>query len=131
MIGAVVGIFNGQPNPAAQSSDTAEAPAGPRMSGKYASAGGLQLEFHPTAVVIDCGEAHVVRPYTVQNLTDRLVITVRNGNVPVPLSLRPDGVLAGSGSIDVVGRVVTGTNADSVTYAPRSARCNVDALSPK
>ena len=76
-------------------------------------------------------KAHVLGPYTVQNLTDRLVVTVRNGNIPVPLSLRPDGVLTGSGTIDVVGRVVTGTNADGVTYAPRTARCNVDALSPK
>jgi hypothetical protein len=131
LIGAIVGIASGEPaNPAAQRSGAGEAPAGARMTGTYAG-GGLQLEFHPTAVVLDCGEAHVLQPYTVENVADRLVVTVRNGATPVPLSLQPDGTLAGAGSIDVTGRVVTGATDTAITYAPRTARCPAAALAPK
>ena len=45
----------------------------------------------------------------------------------VPLTLRTDGTLSGSGNIDVTGRVVTGVT-DSVQFASRTARCAVGAL---
>jgi hypothetical protein len=130
IVGSIAGVLGGPADPASDRAGTTEAPAGARMSGKYKAADGLQLEFHPTAVELDCGEAHVMRPYSVQNLADRIVVTVNNGNVPFPLALRPDGTLIGSGIVEVAGRVVTGTNATGATYAPRTARCNVNALSP-
>jgi len=131
LIGSIVGIATGGPaDPAAQKSGAAEAPAGARMTGTYAG-GGLQLEFHPTAVVMDCGEAHVLQPYTVENLADRLVVTVKNGATPVPLAVQPDGTLAGTSAVDVTGRVVTGATDTAVTYAQRSARCSAASLAPK
>jgi hypothetical protein len=131
MLGLVVGIAGGQADPAAQQSGTQEAPAGPRMSGTYAGGGGLQVEFKPTAVILDCGEAHVMRPYAVDNTANGLVVTIRNGTVPVPLTLGANGVLSGSGSVDVTGRVVTGTNATGVTFEPRTAKCSVGDLRPR
>jgi hypothetical protein len=89
------------------------------------------LEFQPTAVVLDCGEAHDQKPYSVQNLADRIVVTVNNGNAQLPLTLRPDGVLVGSGNLDVSGRVVTGTNANGATFSDRTARCAVSTLTPQ
>ena len=130
LIGAIVGIAGGQADPAAQRSGTTEAPAGPRMAGSFAG-GGLQLEFHPTAVVIDCGDAHVLRPYAVENLADRLRITLRNGDVPVALTVQGNGTLAGMGTIDVAGRVVTAVNDSGPVFAPKSARCPVGALTPQ
>lgn len=127
VIGGLAGALNGQPDPAAQFSGTTEAPAGPRMGGTYVG-GGLKVEFRPTAAVLDCGNAHVMRPYGVQNLADRVVITVRNGNVPLTLTLGADGALAGSGSVDVAGRLVTGLNGSDVTFAPHQERCNLGTL---
>jgi hypothetical protein len=127
VIGGLAGALDGQSNPAAQFSGTTEAPAGPRMGGTYAG-GDLKVEFRSTAAVLDCGNAHVMRPYGVQNLADRVVITVRNGNVPLTLTLGADGALAGSGSVDVAGRLVTGLNGSDVTFAPHQERCTLGTL---
>jgi hypothetical protein len=130
MIGLIVGIAGGEANPAAKKTDTSEAPAGVRMTGSFSSAGGLKMEFHPTAALLDCGEAHVLRPYTVANTADRLTVTVKNGTSPFTLTLQPDGTLTGAGTVEVAGRVVTGTGANGATFAPRTARCGIDSLSP-
>ena len=131
MVGVIVGIAGGQADPASQQSGTTEAPAGPRLSGSYGNSNGLQVEFKPTAVLLDCGDAHVLRPYAVDNRANGLLVTIRNENVPVTLTLDANGVLTGSGTVDVTGRVVTGTNASGVTYAPRTARCAVGDLRPR
>jgi len=125
------GILTGQGVPASQKSDTAEAPAGPRFAGTYVGAGGLRFEFHATTVIVDCGDAHAVMPYAVQNFADRLVITVRSGTTPAPLALQADGTLRGSGSIDVNGRVLSGTDANGVTFTPRTTRCAVGVVTPQ
>ncbi len=130
MIGLIAGIAGAEANPAAKRSDTSEAPAGVRMTGSYSSAGGMKIEFHPTAVLLDCGDAHVLRPYTVTNSADRLTITVKNGASPFTLTLQPDGTLAGSGAAEVAGRVVTGVDANGATFAPRTARCGIESLAP-
>ncbi len=130
LVGSIVGIVGGEADPAAKHSGTMEAPAGARLIGKYAGSG-LQLEFHPTAVVIDCGQAHVLRPYTVALMPDRVAVTLRNGATLVSLALRPDGTLQGAGNIDVAGRTVTGVNDTGATFAPKNARCNVAALMPQ
>ena len=125
----MAGLAGGQANPAAQQSDTAQAPAGPRMAGTYVGANGFQLEFQPTAVILDCGDAHVIRPYATENFADRFVVTVRNGTVPFALTVSPDGTLNGSGSVEVTGGVVSGTDAGGVTFAPKAARCDLGVLS--
>jgi len=45
--------------------------------------------------------------------------------------LQPNGMLVGSGAIDVAGRVVTGSTASAITYASRSARCSIGALTAR
>jgi hypothetical protein len=57
------------------------------MGGTYAGAGGFKVEFRSTAAILDCGQAHVMTPYDVQNTVDRLVVTVGNGKVPVALAV--------------------------------------------
>jgi hypothetical protein len=127
VISTIAGIF-GEPDPASTRSGTTEAAAGPRMGGTYTGAGGFKVEFRSTAAVLDCGQAHVMRPYDVQNLADRLVVTVRNGSVPLTLTLGTDGSLAGSGTVDVAGRLVTGMSGDNVTFAPHTEKCAVGTL---
>ena len=131
LIGAMVSLVGGQSDPASQRAGTAEAPAGPRMAGKYAGANGFQLEFQPTAVVLDCGEAHVMRPYDISNSAERFAITVRNGSIPFSLTLRPDGMLSGMGGVEVTGRVVSGSDASGITFTTRTARCDLGTLAPR
>ena len=130
MIGSIAGIL-GDADPASTRSGTKEAAAGPRMGGTYAGASGLKVEFRSTAAILDCGQAHVMVPYDVQNLADRVVVTVRNGNVPLTLTLRPDGTLVGSGTVDVTGRTVTGVRDSGATFAPRQERCAVGTLTAR
>jgi hypothetical protein len=125
----VIAFAEGRTTPQSQKAETAEAPAGARMSGKYGMPGGLQIEFQPTQAILDCGEAHAIQPYATKNLADRFVVTIQNGNAPISLTLRPDGALTGSGTVEVAGRVVTGTNATGATYAARTVRCTVTVLS--
>jgi hypothetical protein len=98
------------------------------MGGTYAGAGGFKVEFRSTAAILDCGQAHVMTPYDVQNTVDRLVVTVRNGKVPLALTLRADGALEGSGTVDVAGRLVTGVTDAGVQFAPHSERCAISTL---
>ena len=124
----VIGGLAGALGAGAAQTPTSQAPAGPRMGGTYAAANGLKVEFQPTAAILDCGNAHVKKPYDVQNLADRVVITVRNGNVPLTLTLGADGALTGSGMVDVAGRLVTGLNGSDVTFAPHQERCSLGTL---
>jgi hypothetical protein len=103
---------------------------GPRMAGHYAGQGGLALEFSTESIILDCGEAHVPRPYTVENSTDQVLVHVTNSTTPFTLALKGDGTLTGSGSADVAGRVVTGSNDTGLIYGPRRARCTVGVLLP-
>lgn len=106
-------------------------PTGLRMTGKYANAGGLALEFEDDGVTIDCGAAHVKQAYVVENGASQIMVTVKNGAVPFTLAAQANGTLTGSGNADVNGRVVTGATGDAITYAPRNARCAIGTLTPK
>ncbi len=106
-------------------------PSGLRMNGHYLSQGGLALEFAADAVVLDCGAAHVREPYVVENAPDHILVTVKNGASPFTLAVQPNGTLAGSGSADIVGRVVTGSTQNEITYAPRTGQCAIGTLAPK
>ncbi len=116
---------------AAMSSMMPQGPTGLRMAGHYAGQGGLVLEFAPDAVTLDCGAAHVKDAYVVENGSNQIQITVKNGASPVTMALQPNGTLAGSGNIDVAGRVVTGATDNAVVFAQRNARCGVGTLAAK
>jgi hypothetical protein len=126
--GTIIGSLAGAISGGTAQSATSQAPAGPRMGGTYAGSNGFKVEFRATAAILDCGNAHVKKPYDVQNLADRVVVTVRNGNVPLALTLGQDGSLSGSGTVDVAGRLVAGMNDSNVTFAPHQERCPVGTL---
>jgi hypothetical protein len=109
----------------------APGPAGLRMTGHYASQGGLALEFDSASVTLDCGAAHVKQPYTVENRPDQILVTVKTGASSFNVALQPNGTLIGSGSADVAGRVVTGSRGDDITYAAKHASCTIGTLAPK
>ena len=128
---SVIGALAGAVGAGAAQSPTSQAPAGPRMGGTYAGSNGFKVEFRATAAILDCGNAHVKKPYDVQNLADRVVVSVRNGNAPMTLTLGQDGSLSGSGTVDVAGRLVTGLKDSNVTFAPHQERCTVGTLTAR
>ena len=104
---------------------------GLRMAGKYSSSSGLLLDFGGDAVTLDCGQAHVKAPYTVENAPTQFVVHVQNSGGPFTLAVASDNTLRGSGSTAVNGRLVSGMNGDNVTFTPHSETCNVGTFAPK
>jgi hypothetical protein len=97
---------------------------GLRMTGKY-TLSGLQLEFSENSVILDCGQAHVRQPYIVDNTPGDVQLRVQNSGGPFTLTLLPNNILRGSGSITVNGRLVSGMQGDKVTFTPHSERCEI------
>jgi len=116
---------------AAQDAEKSLPAPGVRVVGHYGAPGGLALEFRTDSVILDCAEAHVARPYSVENTANHVAIHVKNGGTPFTLALQPNGALTGSGTIDVVGRVATGTTQDGIAFAQRTGRCGLGTLPPK
>ena len=106
-------------------------PVGLRMFGKYASKDGLNIDFEGDLATLECGRAHSAEPYLVENNAGHITIQVKNAAGPFSLTLQPDGTLSGAGSIDVAGRILTGTNGDQMTYATVSGHCAVETLTAK
>jgi hypothetical protein len=103
---------------------------GLRMTGKYGG-GRLLLDFSGNSLVLDCGEAHVRQPYTVENTSNAILIHVKNSVSPFTLAVQPDNSLRGTGSTTINGRLVTGMNGNNVTFAPHIETCDVDMFRPK
>jgi hypothetical protein len=103
---------------------------GLRMTGKYGG-GILLLDFSSNSLVLDCGQAHVRAPYTVENTPNTFLIHVQNSGGPFTLALQPDNSLRGAGTTSINGRLVTGMNGDDVAFAPHSESCEVGTFRPK
>ena len=103
---------------------------GLRMTGKYGG-GNLLLDFSGNSLVLDCGQAHVRQPYTVENTSNALLVHVQNSAGPFTLAVQPDNSLRGAGSTTVNGRLVSGMSGDNVTFAPHSETCDVGTFRPK
>lgn len=103
---------------------------GLRMTGKYGG-GNLLLDFSGNSLILDCGQAHVRQPYTVENTSNALLVHVQNSAGPFTLGVQPDNSLRGAGSTTVNGRLVSGMSGDNVTFAPHSETCDVGTFRPK
>jgi hypothetical protein len=109
-------------------SKAANTAPGLRLAGSYVAPGGLKIEFRDDSATVECGEAHVSEAYSVRDSGGQFTVKVQNGGVPFELALQPNGALVGSGTVNVSGRVVTGSSGDEITYAPRNASCTVGTL---
>jgi hypothetical protein len=106
-------------------------PFGLRMAGTYAGPGGLSIEFRIDSATVECGEAHVAMAYDVENGDGPLKLKMKNPAGPFVVLLRPDGNMEGSGTVNLAGRVITGSRGDDIVYAPRNTSCPVGTLTPK
>jgi hypothetical protein len=102
-------------------------PLGLRMYGTYGNQG-LKIDFEGDLATLECGRARAAEPYTVENAAGHITIHVQNEGAPFSLTFQPDGTLAGTGGIDVSGKVLTGHNGNQMTYAPVSGRCALGSL---
>ena len=104
---------------------------GLRIIGQYTGSGGMLMDFDGGEVTLDCGQAHVKAPYTVENSPAQFLVHVQNSEAAFTLAVTPDNSLRGSGSATVNGRLVTGMNGDNVTCQPHSETCSIATLTPK
>jgi hypothetical protein len=103
---------------------------GLRMNGTYAGEKGFSLAFHPESVTVGCGDAERALEYSVQRSANQVLLQIRDAN-PISLQLRTDGSIEGEGTVQVNGRVITGTTDDinnPFLFAPNVRRCPLGRL---
>src|SRR6266404_2981800 len=104
---------------------------GLRMNGRYVSATGFSLNFHRESVTLGCGDAERALEYSVQRVRGKTTLAIKDNPNPISLQLMPDGSITGEGTVQVNGRVITGTTDDvnnPFVFAPHVARCEVGRL---
>ncbi len=108
-------------------------PAGLRMNGVYASAGGFSIEFFPESAILGCGpDIARAYPYSVVANGSELAVKIAAPDHPLTLSIEPNNTLdPGPGSYLVEGRFITGQsdNGDYI-FIPRTATCPLAPLAP-
>lgn len=102
-----------------------------RLIGEYASSNGMKLQFDDQSVIVECGQAHIRIPYTLESRPNDFVAHVQNAGGAFLLALAPDNTLRGAGSTTVSGRLVTAIKGDDVTFTPHSESCNVGTFAPR
>ena len=102
-----------------------------RVTGPYTSSSGMKLLFYDAYVTLDCGQAHVNAPYTVDNTPTGFVVHVQNAGGAFLLGVAPDNTMRGSGSTTVAGKLVSGVNGEVVSFTPHSESCTLGTFAPQ
>jgi hypothetical protein len=103
---------------------------GLRMDGRYGG-GSFGLIFHRESVTMACGDAEQALPYSIQRSGPKTALVIKDKASPLSLQIMPDGSINGSGSVQVNGRIITGTTDDAdnpFTFAPHVASCAMGRL---
>jgi hypothetical protein len=115
---------------------------GLRMDGRYGG-GNFSLIFHRESVTMACGDAEQALPYSIHRSGANTTLVIEAKPSPLSLLVMPDGSIHasgnatgnasgnGSGTVQVNGRVITGTTQDvnnPFTFAPHVANCAVNRL---
>lgn len=104
---------------------------GLRMSGRYSGQQGFSVTFHPESATVACGDAERALEYSIQKNANQILLKIHDDTNPITLRLRPDGSLFASDTVQVNGRVITGTTEDPKNpfiFAPKIARCAIGTL---
>ncbi len=130
MLGGIMDTLTGAMTATMPGASLVASLPGLRMEGQYTSSG-LLLDFAGDAVTIDCGQAHVKSPYTVENAALSLIVHVQNSGGPFDLVVSSDNTLRGSGRTTVNSRLVSGMNGTDITFTPHSETCQVGSYTPQ
>jgi|SRR5579872_4440172 len=104
---------------------------GLRMNGRYAGESGFSLDFHRESVTLGCGEAEQALEYSVRRTGSTTMLLVKDERNPLSFRIMADGSIVGEGTVQVNGRVITGTTGDTknpFAFAPLIAKCTVGRL---
>ncbi|MFN8007742.1 MAG: hypothetical protein U0V70_12075 [Terriglobia bacterium] len=104
---------------------------GLRMNGYYSGESGFSLHFHPESVTVGCGDAERALQYSVEHSGNKTMLVIKDTPNPIALQIMPDGSISGEGTVQVNGRIITGTTDDMnnpFVFAPQVARCSVGRL---
>jgi hypothetical protein len=128
---SIAGIFGGSDEAPAKKSAPALAPAGLRMTGEFETPGGAEIDFRDDSAIVACGLIAAEYPYTVDLSGDHPVLRLAGaGKQPIDLTFGEKNTFAGTGEIQVTGRVPMGQNNDGdVVYAQRTAKCSLGTFS--
>jgi hypothetical protein len=110
--------------------DKAPSP-GLRMTGRYAGKQGFSVTFHPESATVACGDAERAHEYSIQKNANQILLKIHDDPNPITLQLRPDGSLFANDTVQVNGRVITGTTEDPKNpfiFAPKIGRCAIGTL---
>jgi hypothetical protein len=113
-----------------QASKSANTVPGLRLNGTYSVAGGLKIEFRADSATLECGAALSSEGYAVVPEGGQLVVKFQHSAGPLSLVLQPNGTLTGSGSVDINGRKIYGSQTGDIAYTPQNARCTLGTLTP-
>jgi hypothetical protein len=107
-------------------------PPGLRMHGAYVASTGFSVEFFPESAILGCGQAARAYPYSVLASGGQALVRVDAPGHPVAMALKPDNSLdPGSGQYEVLGRRITGKNADGdFVFGPLNQTCTLGVLKP-
>ena len=104
---------------------------GLRLSGQYGGESGFSLTFHSESVTLGCGDAEQALPYSVERAGAKTKLVINDNPNPIMFQVMSDGSLVGEGTVQVNGRIITGTTDDlnkPFVFAPHIARCSVGRL---
>src|SRR5207302_3032368 len=78
-----------------------------------------------------CGDAEQALTYSIQRSAAKTTLVIGEKPSPLSLEIMPDGSINGSGTVQVKGRIITGTTDDldkPFTFAPNVASCALGRL---
>jgi hypothetical protein len=102
------------------------------MDGAYGAPGGLRVEFEPVEAVLSCGQAMQKVEYRTRAEGGRILVRLGKAAPVLEMELRPDGTLAGSGTVEVRGRNIVGIRQDgAVGFQPFTESCDAGVLQPQ
>ena len=104
---------------------------GLRMSGRYSGQQGFSVTFHPESATVACGDAERAHEYSIQKNANQILLKIHDDTNPITLQLKPDGSLFADATVQVNGRVITGTTEDPKNpfiFAPKIGRCAIGTL---
>src|ERR1700730_13428462 len=104
---------------------------GLRMSGRYSGQQGFSVTFHPESATVACGDAERAHEYSIQKNANQILLKIHDDSNPITLQLKPDGSLFADATVQVNGRVITGTTGDPKNpfiFAPKIGHCAIGNL---
>ncbi len=97
------------------------------MTGEFEVPGGADIDFRDNSAIVACGLIAAEYPYSVDLSGEHPVLRLAGqGKQPIDLTFGEKNTFAGSGEIQITGRMPMGQNQNGdVAYAQRTVKCSL------